>query len=325
MTINSLVFFSLLFLYTIVEIIYFKIANKFDIVDKPNGRSSHISVTIRGGGIIFPLAGLIVLPFTDTSHSGVFALSLSLVSVLSFVDDIKKLSSKFRLFVQSIAAIGLLYSFSGQLSWFWMPMLLVTIIGIINAYNFMDGINGITALYSFTTIGSLYWVSEKINFLQPGIFFESILAALLVFSFFNLRKKARCFAGDVGSVSMAFIICFLLYTLTAQSEFLYWIFFLAVYGIDAIFTIVCRVSRREQLMKAHRSHFYQYLANEAKWGHLWVSLLYALVQMIINIMVICAYLYNQPFFFILPLFVIFIIYTIFRLRFEGRHRLFTAY
>ena len=205
-------YIGLSIVFLLLELLYFVIATKRNIVDKPNNRSSHQYITIRGGGIIFPIASVIFLPFSSLNELLLIG-SLLLISVLSFVDDIKSVDSKIRLVIQSIAVIGLLYSFIGVLSVGWLLVFFVIITGVINAYNFMDGINGVTALYSIVTIASLFWISEQVQFLQNSLFFLSILAALTIFSFFNLRKRAKCFAGDVGSVSLAFIICFLVLSL----------------------------------------------------------------------------------------------------------------
>lgn len=317
-------YIGLSIVFLLLELLYFVIATKQNIVDKPNNRSSHQYITIRGGGIIFPIASVIFLPFSSLNELLLIG-SLLLISVLSFVDDIKSVDSKIRLVIQSIAVIGLLYSFIGVLSVGWLLVFFVIITGVINAYNFMDGINGVTALYSIVTIASLFWISEQVQFLQNSLFFLSILAALTIFSFFNLRKRAKCFAGDVGSVSLAFIICFLVVSLIISTSFPYWILLLSVYGIDTVFTIFCRILRKEPLMKAHRSHFYQYLTNEAGWDHWIVSLLYAGVQAIVDILLIYAYLSQLYLLPIVALFVILIIYVIFRLRFEGKRRLFATY
>lgn len=189
----------------------------------------------------------------------------------------------------------------------------------------MDGINGITALYSIVTIGTLFWISQSLVRIIPDIFFISLLASLLVFSFFNVRKKAKCFAGDVGSVSMAFIICFLLLSLSVKTGSFIWILLLGIYGIDTVFTIICRLRRKEPIFKAHRSHFYQFLANEYGLNPLFVSFLYAFSQLLLNCAVIFAYKADKLLIAGACLFVFLVIYTIFRLRVEGRYRLFTAY
>lgn len=306
------------------EFVYFKIAEQYAIVDKPNARSSHQHITIRGGGIIFPIAVLIGLPW-DSYTDIILGISLLLIALLSFIDDIRNIDSKLRLLIQSVAVAGMLLSVYDSFSWVWLFILFVLVTGIINAYNFMDGINGITVLYSLVTLSSIYVVSRYVGSTIPDLLFLSLFTSLLVFAFFNLRKKAKCFSGDVGAVTLAFIFCYLILNLSVTSGSGWWILFLGVYGIDAVFTIVCRIFRKESLLEAHRSHFYQYLANEAGWSHIKVSLLFAFTQLILNIVVIYAYFKQSEWLAAATLFGFLTIYSIFRFRLEGHKRLFVTY
>lgn len=312
-------------LYFGLELLYFSIADRYNIIDRPNHRSSHRSVTIRGGGVIFPLAFL--LPLQNIQYQHWFCISIGVIAIagISFADDIATLSNRLRLLVQFFSVALLLWQTGNTLSFPAMLLLFILVAGVINAYNFMDGINGITALYSLVTIGTLYWISSNILLLMPEIFFISLLSSLVVFAFFNLRSRARCFAGDVGSVSVAFIVCFLLVSLFVKTGFAGWILLLGVYGLDTVFTILCRICRKEPIFKAHRSHFYQFLANEGGLNHVTVSSLYAAAQLILNIAVIFDYLHSQALAIWACLFGILLIYTIFRLRFEGKSRLFNKY
>jgi UDP-GlcNAc:undecaprenyl-phosphate/decaprenyl-phosphate GlcNAc-1-phosphate transferase len=321
MLVNALVFIIGWFM---GEFLYFKFAQRYSIVDKPNARSSHQHVTIRGGGIIFPIAILIGLSYESLTDI-IMGISLLIIAVLSFADDVNNIDSKFRLLIQSIAVGGMLFSVFDTFSWFWLLPLFVLVTGVINAYNFMDGINGITVLYSLVTLCSMYWVQQSIPAFLSDYLFITLLTALLVFGFFNVRKKAACFSGDIGSVSLAFIFCFLLLKMTIVTDFKWWILFLGVYGMDTVFTIVCRIFRKEPLIKAHRSHFYQYLANEAGWTHVQVSVLYAVGQLVLNISVLYSYTTGQIWVSLAVLFAFVAIYTIFRFRLEGHKRLFVTY
>lgn len=193
----------------ILELFYFKIADKFNIIDKPNERSSHTQVTLRGGGVIFYFGALLFFLISDFQYP-YFILGLSLMALVSFLDDVFTLSNKIRLLVHLISVI-LMFVQIGLFSYAWfIPLIaLVLTIGIINAYNFMDGINGITAFYSLVVLSLLAIVNLSINFVDKNLIYYSIIGSL-VFGFFNFRQKAKCFAGDVGSVSIAFIIVFLL-------------------------------------------------------------------------------------------------------------------
>ena len=195
-----LVMLVLLFL---AELFYFRIADKCNIIDKPNERSSHTRITLRGGGIIFYFGALGYFLSNDWSYPW-FMLALTLITFISFVDDICSTSQGLRL-VFHFTAMALMFYQWGlfSLSWWWIIIALIVCTGIINAYNFMDGINGITGCYSLVILGSLAYINTEITqFVEPALIY-TVLCSVLVFCFFNFRKKAKCFAGDVGSVSIA--------------------------------------------------------------------------------------------------------------------------
>ncbi|MCT4223085.1 glycosyltransferase family 4 protein [Elizabethkingia anophelis] len=269
----------------ILELIYFKIADKFNIIDKPNERSSHTQITLRGGGVIFYFGALLFFFISDFQYP-YFILGLSLMALVSFLDDMFTLSNKIRLLIHLISVI-LMFVQIGLFSYAWfIPLIaLLLTIGIINAYNFMDGINGITAFYSLVVLSLLAIVNLSINFVDKNLIYYSIIASL-VFGFFNFRQRAKCFAGDVGSVSIAFIIVFLLSQLIVKTGNIIYLLFLTVYGLDTIWTIVRRLMKKENIFKAHRSHLYQYLANENKVNKLVVSSVYGIIQLLIGIIVI---------------------------------------
>ena len=269
----------------IVLLFYFKIAIKFGIIDTPNDRSSHSHATIRGGGIIFPIAIFLQALFSGFEYP-LFSLGLFFISAISFYDDLRPLSNKIRILVHLIA-VSLLFAQADLLTytiWIIIPAYIL-VIGTINAYNFMDGINGITGAYSLITLLSLYFINESgIQFVSNELLIITVLA-LLIFNYFNFRKKAKCFAGDVGSVSMAYIILFFLLLLILKSGDLKYIGLLLFYGLDAVSTIFFRLIRKENIFEAHRSHFYQYLANVKGWHHLWISTLYMIVQLMVNLLI----------------------------------------
>lgn len=272
-------------LFISIILLYFYIARRYNIIDKPNHRSSHENLTIRGGGIIFPIAFLIHCLFSE-SIPYYFIIGLTLISIVSFYDDIQTLSSKLRLLVHVLAVSFLFYE-NHLYSWpFWLIILCyVIMIGSINAYNFMDGINGITGGYSLIVTLSLWFVNENIQFVDKGWIILTVLA-LITFNYFNFRRDAKCFAGDVGSISIAFVVLFFLLLLILRTEELKYTGFLLVYGLDSISTIILRLVRKENIFEAHRSHFYQFLTNNLRWPHLRASGLYILIQVILNIFII---------------------------------------
>ena len=311
----------------VLELIYFKIADRFNIIDKPNHRSAHTEITLRGGGIVFPIAfmlffiistwgKLVHLPLHDQAAENqnelLFGIGLLSLCTISFLDDLYDLSSKIRI-VFHIISVSFLLAFLNAfvLLPIWaIPILYILIIGILNAYNFMDGINGITGLYSLVTLLSLLYVNQNmVSFVDRDFIIYPVLACL-VFLFFNFRKKAKCFMGDIGSMGIAFWVVALIGLLMMKTGEIKWILFLAVYGVEVIFTILERLKLKENIFEAHRRHLYQLLANEKKISHLKISALYAAVQLIVNAVVIFSNLPQNVIFVIVLLpALIFYLYT----------------
>lgn len=274
------IIFAILFF---VEMIYFRIADRYNIIDKPNERSSHTTITLRGGGIIFPIAAL--FSYLTTGIYSWFTIGLLTIATVSFWDDIKNLPARVRILAHLTSVSLMFYDLNiFNQAWWYIAAAYILVIGTINAYNFMDGINGITGLYSLVLLVSLGAAATFLSPVLPLIVYVTI--GVLVFLFFNFRKRARCFAGDVGSVSMAFIALFIILYLINSTGDLKYILFLSVYGVDSVLTIVHRLILKENIFKAHRKHLYQYLSNQLKWPHLAVSAIYAGIQLIINIWVI---------------------------------------
>lgn len=264
------------------ELLYFKIADRFNIIDRPNMRSSHTSITLRGGGVVFLFGAWVYAAFFGVTYPW-FLIGLTLVGIVSFVDDVHSLPDSARLVVQFAAMFLMFYQF-GILNWndWWIVCIaLIVCVGITNAYNFMDGINGITGAYSLAVMLPLIYLNKSVGFIAMP-FLLVITLSILVFLFFNFRKKAKCFAGDVGSISMAFIVVFALGLLMLQTCDFSYIVFLAVYGVDAVLTIVHRIMLHENLGEAHRKHAYQLMANELKLSHLKVSAGYMLMQLAVS-------------------------------------------
>lgn len=272
----------------LLELAYFRVADKFNIIDKPNMRSSHTSITLRGGGIVFLFGAWLYAAFFGLSY-GWFLLGLTFISLVSFVDDIHSLPDSVRLVVQFVAMFLMFYQF-GILNWhdWWVVIVaLIVCVGIINAYNFMDGINGITGGYSLAVLAPLMFLNSQYSFIDMS-FLYVVGLSVLVFCFFNFRKKAKCFAGDVGSITMAFILLFALGKLILLTEDFAYINFLAVYGADTILTICHRIQLHENLGEAHRKHAFQIMANELRIPHVEVSLLYMAIQLAISFgMIFC--------------------------------------
>ena len=283
------VIFILLFL---IELSYFSIADKFNIIDKPNERSSHTYVTLRGGGIIFYFGALAYFLVSGFEYPW-FMLALTLISFISFVDDAHSVSNWIRLVFHFLAMTLMLYQWGGFLFPWWTILLaLILCTGIINAYNFMDGINGITGGYSLVVLTAFAYINNVIVYFVEQDFIYTVLCAVLVFNFFNYRKQAKCFAGDVGAVGSAFIILFLMGLLIIKTQNLSWIILLVVYGVDSVLTIIHRLMLHENIGLPHRKHLYQIMANELKIPHLVVATIYMVVQGLIIIGFIYFYKYS---------------------------------
>mgnify|MGYP002793347500 FL=1 len=282
----------ILVLLFVAELFYFRVADKFNIIDKPNERSSHSRITLRGGGIIFYFGALAYFLSNHWEYPW-FMLALTLITFISFVDDIRSTSQGLRL-VFHFTAMALMFYQWGlfSLSWWWIIIALIICTGIINAYNFMDGINGITGGYSLVILGALAYINSEITtFVEPALI-NTVLCSVLVFCFFNFRKKAKCFAGDVGSVSIAFILLFLIGKLILKTEDFSWMILLAVYGVDSVLTIIHRLMLHENIGLPHRKHMYQLMANELKIPHVGVSLIYMGAQALVILGYFCFVRYG---------------------------------
>ncbi|MBP5498980.1 MAG: glycosyltransferase family 4 protein [Muribaculaceae bacterium] len=282
---NTIVVYCLIFIILLAaELIYFRLADHYNIIDKPNERSSHTRVTLRGGGIVIFVGAWVWAAFFGMKGHEVFLAALTIIATVSFIDDIGEVRYRIRLLLHFTAMLMLFWQW-GILSWsLWTQVLIGVIVcaGIINAFNFMDGINGITGAYSLSVIIPLYIINQQHPFVPDSLFVVTAIA-VVVFLLFNFRVKARCFCGDVGAVSVAFIIVYMIGTLIFKTGDLSYIILLAVYGVDSLLTIVHRLALHEFIFYPHRKHAYQLMANELKIPHLVVSAFYAGLQLLISL------------------------------------------
>ena len=290
-----------------LELCYFKIADKFNIIDKPNERSSHSTIVLRGGGIIFAISMIIwlILQMVNGEWLTVeqylpFMCGLVLICGVSFWDDVHSLPDSVRLVAQFVAMALMFYQLiidSGQLTiehwWGWVLFLLtasIVFVGATNIVNFMDGINGITAAYSLAVLVPLLMLDVRgkmedvAGFIEPSYLIVTIIG-VLVFCIFNFRPKgkAKCFAGDVGSIGIAFIMLFAIGKLIVQTGDLTYLILLLIYGVDGCLTIFHRIMLHENLGQAHRKHAFQLMSNELKIGHVKVSLIYMVLQLMVSL------------------------------------------
>lgn len=279
--IYGVIFFILL----VLELAYFRIADKCNIIDKPNERSSHSSIVLRGGGIIFMLGLWVWAGFFGLSLPW-FLMAVTLIAGVSFIDDIHSLPDSVRLVAQFAAMLLMFYQLDiMHLDMWWVVILaLIVCVGASNVINFMDGINGITGAYAMASLFPLYLLNQEMGFVDESLIVTVILADV-VFCLFNFRPKgrAKCFAGDVGSIGIAYILLFLIGGLIMLTGDITYLVFLLVYGVDGCLTIIHRILLHENLGEAHRKHAYQIMANELKIGHVKVSSFYALLQVAISL------------------------------------------
>jgi len=332
-----LIYTIIFILLLLIELLYFKIADKCNIIDKPNQRSSHSTIVLRGGGIIFALSTLAWVGFQGAHGEwGLvvgylpFLIGLFLIAGVSFVDDIISLPDRVRL-VSQFTAMALMFWSLGVLHWnmWWIALIaLIVCVGAINVINFMDGINGITAGYSLAVLVPLTVLNASANFIDES-FLVTIILGVLVFCVFNFRSKgkAKCFAGDVGSIGIAFILLFAIGKLVMQTGDVTYLLFLLVYGVDGCLTICHRILLHEKLGEAHRKHAYQLMANELKIGHVKVAGLYMIMQLAVSL----AFVFLVPntilahWIYLIVVFVIFAVaYVLFKKKYYHLHEEYLA-
>jgi len=274
----------------VAELVYFRIADRFNIIDKPNARSSHTKVVLRGGGVIFTIA-LWIWSIWYGFPEPWLLVAVTLAAGVSFVDDIHSLPDSLRLVVQFAAMIMILYPVAMNTEfplWVKLAILvgaLIFSVGGTNIFNFMDGINGITAGYALAMVIPLYLLNLKYAFMDGSLLVVMGLS-LLVFSLFNFRTKARCFAGDVGSIGMALFLVFCVSRLMYVTGDVTWIVLYLLYSVDGVLTVCHRIMLHENLGKAHRKHVYQLMANELKMPHVVVSTIYMVIQLVISLIAV---------------------------------------
>ena len=273
----------------VVSYIYLRLAVKFKIIDRPNERSSHKKITVRGGGIIFPIAIVLFFFLNDYQYPYFFA-GVIAISIISFLDDIYTLSAKIRFPFQFIAVYFILYEVGLPFDPAYMFIIyFITGIGMINMFNFMDGINGITGFYSLAVISGLFIINMNEQIVNSELLIY-VFISVLIFGFYNFRKKALFFAGDIGSISIGMLIFFIGFYLTYTLNSPLILLLVIVYGADTGYTLLYRkFFTEESILEPHRHHIYQKLVDIKKLSHLKVSILYAGVQLLVNVIVYKMY------------------------------------
>ena len=292
---DKLLFLLAAILITLGFFVYFRIARRFRIVDLPNHRTMHKGATIRGGGIVILVAMLIYMLFIF-NPGNFFVIGLATIGTLGFADDLLDLPGRVRLPLQllSVVLIVMALHLNQNLSLLWLIAITIIATGVLNAYNFMDGINGMTGGYSLIAIVTLAFINAKLYPFVSGEFLLFFGLSVLIFNFFNFRKKAACFAGDVGSFTIAYIIVYLILKLIIVSAQPAFILLLTLYGIDTIYTIIERLWQKQNIFKAHRMHLFQVAISHTGMPHLRMSGIYMTGQLLINLIVLVIIKYPWP-------------------------------
>lgn len=284
-------------LFVFYAFLYLKAAKRFKIYDHPVGRSSHLNQTKTGFGL-FVLFGLMVycifFPYTLKSF---FIIGLIMMGTISFIDDIVFVKHFIRLIFQIFAltlmAIELPYDY---ISTEKLPVIIACVIfgiGVLNAFNFMDGINGMLGLNSLVILLSFWWLNShsvdmqgsKIEFANPNFIYTMIIG-VLTFLFLNFRNKAKVFAGDAGSIGLAFVIFYLMMSLIFKTGNYAYLLLFGVVGMDAGLTVIYKLILKENIFVPHRDFLFKKLVHVGKEKHLKISAIYALLQAIISIIII---------------------------------------
>ena len=270
------------------------------LLDIPNVRSSHFYPIPRGGGIaivIVTLAGSwLILPFVRSDVTAwqwlVFTIGALLIAGVSWLDDLRSLSTRVRFAVHLAGAVLAVLAFGawkeitlpglgnvnlGLLGW---PLTLVWIVGLTNAYNFMDGIDGIAG--GLAVVAGLGWVIMGIIGSNPLLCIVGILLFASSAGFLGHNwPPAKMFMGDVGSAFLGYTFA-VLPVIAARGDarfMLVGILLVWPFVFDTVFTFLRRLRKRENVFTAHRSHLYQRLVISGL-SHQTVALLYVALALI---------------------------------------------
>jgi len=252
---------------------------------------------VVGGGFVFYVSMMLwSLAISMTYGKGFsftpFLVGLTILAACSFADDLLNMKVSTRLIVQLAAVLFLCVQFEGTEIFVWqlwliLPLYIIFALYFINCYNFMDGIDGITPAYSIVVLLTLEYLNISEVQFMPRSFILFALIGAVVFSFFNFRRKAMVYAGDVGSISMGYIVLTIISGYVVVSSDLSVLALVSVYIVDTGLTILRRIYLRENIFKPHRHHLYQLLAYKMHWPHLAVASIFAGTQAVIATVYFC--------------------------------------
>ncbi len=273
--------------------LYFPIAEKNHILAGVNNRSSHRKPVITAAGFIFYEAYLIY--FIKLLINGDYLpwqwfVGLTILAVVSFLDDLNDLWFLVRLFAQFIAVLFMLWQLQDMLSVsivsdvaFWMAAvsMIIIAVGSVNLCNFMDGLNGmlggIVLSMSIPLLFINLFVPNAMGFADSTLIGITVLSAL-IFMFFNYRSQPKCFSGDVGSIVLGYVMVYFVFSLIVKTGNMNYILMFAVTFMEAGLTVLQRLFAGENVFAPHRIHLFQLFCNEFYKSHRSVSGIYAGIQ-----------------------------------------------
>lgn len=284
--------------FIIFTLMYIRIAHFYKIYDHPVGRSSHLNRTITGFGI-FVMFGLfiysIAFPYTLKSF---FIIGLMMIGTISYIDDLVFVKHFIRLIFQifALTLMAIELPFNYMMDFEKWPLIIAMVIlgiGVLNAFNFMDGINGMLGLNSLVILLSFLWLNSnsvdimgnEITFIRNEFLYTYIIG-VSIFLGLNLRRKAVVFAGDTGSITIAFIIFYLMLNLIFKTGNYAYLLLFSIFGIDAGLTVIFKLLLRENIFVPHRDFLFKKLVHVGKYKHVNIAIIYAALQALVNIIVI---------------------------------------
>lgn len=277
--------------------LFLKFAHAFGFVAHPNDRSSHGAPTVTAMGVLIPISVIIYNFWRPGDISSGFFYGFLLVSLISFIDDIYFLKHSLRLICQIVGLGLMIYELPFQSDGVEMISIglagMLLGIGVINAYNFMDGVNGMLTLHCIAVLLSLLYLNETYSSVEglakpfaSSAYIINVIVPLVIFSFFNVRAHAKAFIGDVGAISIAFIILQLMFLLLLNSGNYTYLLLFSVFGADAGLTVCYKLILGENIFVPHRDFVFKKLVHIKGLSHLKVSLYYLLFQVLINAAII---------------------------------------
>lgn len=281
------------------------------LMDVPNSRSSHVSPMPRSGGLAFvivaPVMGILTFAWSGIPvppGAGRILIAGLVVAAFSLADDRYGLPVWLKLAVHVLGSIAIMAGgmvltqivlpggWVVSTGWLAIPVTVSWIVGLTNAYNFMDGIDGLAGGQAIVTLATIAWFAGLRSDHATALAAVMLAAGVLGFLVHNW-PPATIFMGDVGSVFLGFTFAAwaLLPSYSASGvalPFLPWVAVMAPFLLDTGMTLIWRIARGKEWHMAHRQHFYQRLVDRG-WSHLVVTCLYLAVALGSGFISVSAY------------------------------------